>query len=372
MNKIYLCCSINNQLNQNKMSTETKLPHHLSKLYKQMANEGLINDQKEYVGEIPLDEYLKSFETAPDAIEEKAPIVAEEKEPTIPLSQVSEMLDKMVAEKLKGISFAQPQQPQYQPPLVKEEYDIEDLPEFKNWEVRDREYEYLDGKPVSASIPSKHTDLVPLQYFNKVKNKVHILRYASNQPSFFQENQSKEPGSVVLAEILFKFGRLKVPANEINLQKFLHIHPYKDKIFTEYDPKAKSREIVAKEKLNLKALGLVFGVGEITNRAIASVECPNYVDSWSTELLEEEVLAIAKKDPAKYIAYTEDPTIKIKGVVKGAMATGELIYSTYRWMNKNREVILEVAKNHDEIEEIVKYFESGVGRTFYEFLLHSK
>lgn len=349
---------------------EAKLPSHLSNLYKKMVLEGLIVDKK-YVGEIPLAEYLKSVENS-DSAEEKAPTETEGQEPSIPLSQVNELLEKKMAEMLKGINFPQPQAPQYQAPLVKEEYDIEDLPEFKNWEVKDREYEYLEGKPVSASIPSKHTDLVPLQYFNKEKNKVHILRYASNQPSFFQENQSKEPGSVILAEILFKFGRLKVPANEINLQKFLHIHPYKDKIFKEYDPKAKSREIVAKEKLNHKALGLVFSVGEITNRAIASVEYPNYVDSWSEELLEEEVLAIAKKDPAKYIAYTEDPTIKMKGVVKGALATGDLIYSTYRWMNKNREVILEVAKNQNELDEIVKYFESGVGRTFYEFLLHSK
>lgn len=346
---------------------EAKLPSHLSNLYKKMVSEGLIVDKK-YVGDIPLSEYLKSVESS-DSSEEKAPTATEVQEPVIPLSAVKAMVAEMLAESQKNTIQVQPQ---YQAPLVKEEYDIEDLPEFKNWEVKDREYEYLDGKPVSASIPSKHTDLVPLQYFNKEKNKVHILRYASNQPSFFQENQSKEPGSVILAEILFKFGRLKVPANEINLQKFLHIHPYKDKIFKEYDPKAKSREIVAKEKLNHKALGLVFSVGEITNRAIASVECPNYVDSWSEELLEEEVLAIAKKDPAKYIAYTEDPTIKMKGVVKGALASGDLIYSNYRWMNKNREVILEVAKNQNELDEIVKYFESGVGRTFYEFLLHSK
>jgi len=45
---------------------KVKLPSHLSNVYKKMVAEGLINDQKEYVGEIPLDEYLKSFETAPE------------------------------------------------------------------------------------------------------------------------------------------------------------------------------------------------------------------------------------------------------------------------------------------------------------------
>jgi hypothetical protein len=46
---------------------------------------------------------------------------------------------------------------------------------------------------------------------------------------------------------------------------------------------------------------------------------------------------------------------------------GDLIYSNYRFLNKKRETILEVAtKNQDELDEMVKYFESGIGRTTYE------
>lgn len=353
------------------MGTDTKLPFHTSKLYKQMKAEGLINDQKEYIGEIPLDEYLKSLEE--DEASETPPEEVSEKEPSIPLSQVSEMLDKMMEAKLKGMNIApvQQYQPQYQAPQPKEEFNIEELPEFKDWVVKDREYEYLEGKPISASIASKHTELIKLQYFNKVKNTVHILRYSTNQPSFFVENQSKEPGSVILAEIIFSYGRLRVPADQINLQKFLHIHPHKGQTFVEYDPKAKSRDIIAKEKLHIKASALVFSVGEITNRAIASLECPSYVESWDTEILEEEVLAFAKREPQKFIDYTEDPTIKMKGVIKSALATGNLIYSNYRFMNSKREVVLEVAKNQNEMDEMVKYCESGEGRTFYEYLLHS-
>jgi hypothetical protein len=39
---------------------------------------------------------------------------------------------------------------------------------------------------------------------------------------------------------------------------------------------------------------------------------------------------------------------------------GDLIYSNYRFLNKKRETILEVAKNQDELDEMVKYFESGI------------
>jgi hypothetical protein len=49
----------------------------------------------------------------------------------------------------------------------------------------------------------------------------------------------------------------------------------------------------------------------------------------------------------------------MKGVIKSALAMGDLIYSNYRFLNKKRETILEVAKNQDELDEMVKYFESG-------------
>jgi hypothetical protein len=39
---------------------------------------------------------------------------------------------------------------------------------------------------------------------------------------------------------------------------------------------------------------------------------------------------------------------------------GDLIYSNYRFLNKKRND-LEVAKNQDELDEMVKYFESGIG-----------
>jgi hypothetical protein len=345
---------------------EVKLPHHFSPIYKKMVEEGLIVDKK-YVGEIPLGEYLESQKEG--AVE--TPNAATED--SIPVSQVSEMVAKMVAEQMKNFQVSVPQQnsPIQNQPQFKQENNIDDIPELRNWVMKDREYELCDPvKPISCSIAKEHTALMPLQYTNKETQSVHIMRYATNQPSFFVEKQSKEPGSVLVSDVIFDYGRLRVPANNVTLQKFLAIHPHLNIVFREYDPLAKSKAVVADKKLKLKASSLVFTVGEITNRAIASLEFPNYVDSWSTELLEEEVLAFAEKSPEKYITYTEDPTIKMKGVIKASLASGELIYSNYRFLNRKREVILEIAKNQNEMEELVLHFESGVGRTLYEFLLN--
>lgn len=348
---------------------EAKLPQHLTKEYKLMVEKGLINDKKKYVGTVELGEYLQSLK---DGLDIENPIVQVEEEATLTMSQAKKMFAEMLENMPKAPQALQPQyQPQYQAP-ARSEFDINDIPELRNWEMKDRQYELCDGKPISQNIPSNHSKESPLQYTNQENKSVHILRYATNQPSFFVEKQSTEPGSVLLAEIIFTHGKLNVPADNINLQKFLEIHPLKDKIFRHFDPKAKSIKVVNEKKLKFTAGGLVFTVGEMMNRAIASLECPSYVDSWEPELLEEEMLAYADREPEKYIAYTEDPTIKMKGVIKRALANGDLIYSNYRFFNKKREIIIEVAKNQDELDEMVKYFESGVGRTTYDYLVNSQ
>jgi hypothetical protein len=335
---------------------EVKLPHHFTKEYKKMKAEGLIDDKGVYVG--------PPLEDTEEVVQE-----AVEKEDSIPTSQVQAMFEKMFAERMK---IAEAPKPIYQEqPRYRAEDNVDDVPELRNWEMKDRVYEMTDEvKAVTASISSQHTALIPLQYTNKETQSVHIMRYATNQPSFFVEKQSKELGSVLLAEIMFSFGRLSVPANNIVLQKFLAIHPHLNKTFREYDPLAISRKVVSEKKIKLKAGALVFEVGDIINRAIASLEFPNYVDSWASDILEEELSAFAEKQPQKYIDYTQDNTIKMKGVIKASLASGELVYANYRFLNKKRETILEVAKNQNEMDEMVLFFESGLGRTTYEYLLN--
>lgn len=339
-----------------------KLPHHLSHEYKQMKADGLIDDKGVYVG----GQDSESIEE-PNIHPEKP----QQKEESIPVSQMTKMFERMFAERMKSVESPKPQAYQPQETRFREESNIDDIPELRNWVMKDREYELCDTvKPISQSISKEHTDAMQLQYTNKETQTVHIMRYATNQPSFFVEKQSKEPGSVLVSDIIFSFGRLKVAASNITLQKFLAIHPHNGIVFKEYDPLAKSKQIISEKKLKLEAGNLVFSIGEITNRAIASLEFPNYVDSWAPDLLNEEVLAFAEKTPQKYIDYTNDPTIKMKGVIKASLASGDLIYSNYRFLNKKRETILEVAKNQNEMDELVLHFESGVGRTLYEYLLN--
>jgi hypothetical protein len=338
---------------------EFKMPHHASKEFKKLKAEGLIDDNGVYVGDSPKRE-------TPQELKEQT-------EASIPVSQVADMFEKMFAERMKNAQPSQ-QAPIYQTQNQNSSQDksnSDDIPELRNWVMKDRIYDLCDGtKPISQSIAKQHTPVRSLHYTNKETQVQHILRYATNQSSFFVSKQSTEPGSVLVSDIIFNYGRLNVPASNVILQKFLAIHPDLNNVFQEYDPLALSKKVVSEKKIKLKASNLVFEVGEVINRAIASLEFEHYVDSWTLEVLEEEILAFAETKSQKYIDYTEDSTVKMKGVIKASLSTGELIYTNYRFMNKKRETILEVAKNQNEMDEMVLYFESGVGRTLYEFLLN--
>jgi hypothetical protein len=79
------------------------------------------------------------------------------------------------------------------------EFDIDDIPELRVGKWRQRIWALWRTKPISLSKQALKGN--PCSTHNKSKRKVHILRYATNQPSFFIEKQS-EPGSVLISEII--------------------------------------------------------------------------------------------------------------------------------------------------------------------------
>lgn len=251
-------------------------------------------------------------------------------------------------------------------------YDIDDdIDELKDWEVKDREYRLMNGKrPISHSIQRAHSATSAMQYFNKRTGKTHTMRWSTNQPSFFVENQSKNATDILDAEIVFEFGTLRVYQNNPNLQKFLHIHPLKGILFQEYSAVEESRKNVVDKKTKAKAYGLVETIGSATNRAICSLINPAYIDAWDYGQVEEAIYNYVESNPKEYIAYCEDPTVKIKGVAKTALAKGEIVYKNYKFYDKDGAVILETDRNKNEMDEIASYFQSGAGRQLYEYLMN--
>ena len=347
---------------------EVKLPSHLSNVYKKMVVDGLIVDKK-YVGEIPLAEYLKSVESSDSTEEIPTPTKVEN-----PALDVEKLIADAVAKALANLPQTNAQQNSPTPQMFMQPtaYDIDDdIEELKDWVIKDREYRLMDGKrPITHSIQRAHSATSAMQYFNKRTGKTHTMRWSTNQPSFFVENQSKNAADILDAEIVFEFGTLRVYQNNPNLQKFLHIHPLNGILFKEYSAEEESRKNVVDKKTKAKAYGLVETTGKATNRAICSLINPSYIEDWKYDQVEEAIYNYAESNPKEYIAYCDDPTVKIKGVAKTALAKGELVYKNYKFFDRDMNLVLEVDRNKNEMDEIASYFQSGAGRQLYEYLMN--
>jgi hypothetical protein len=360
------------------MAHEEKKEHHMAKAARE-KREAEAAGNSDLITKL---DAVKALGPQEPIIDQKPAITDEQKEPSIPISEVSKMVAEQVAKAMEGfasnqnIGQAPPQiiyqaAPEPQNQVFKIDYDINDIPELEGWTMKDRMYVFTDGRrPKSETICKQHTAHRSLQYTNKVTQTVLPLRYASNQTSFFMEKQSKEPGSVLSTDIMFVDGMLKVPANNVLLQKFLHIHPDMNIEFKEFDPTEQSRKYVSEKKISIEANNLATTIGLVANRAIASLINPSYTPSWIPSDVDAEVLRFIEKTPKRYLELAKDPSLKMKGIVKTALAKGDLVYENYRFMNRNREILCEVGRNQDELEEMVRYFETGTGRTLYEFLLN--
>ena len=77
------------------------------------------------------------------------------------------------------------------------------------FEFKDRTYVLKTGKsPLVYSMPSKHSQRKPLLYFDKELGYNRELRYATNQPSVFADEQK---GTSTLGRIILRNGQLVVP-----------------------------------------------------------------------------------------------------------------------------------------------------------------
>lgn len=311
-----------------------------------------------------------------DEVLEKPLEIVEEKEPSIPLSQVSDLVAKEVAKAMANLPIQQPieqkevQKETYRPLSTKEE-NFDDIPGLEDFEVKDRMYVLCDNqKPPSRGIRNRSkAPISPLTYLNPKSKQTFALRYSVNQVSFFME---KQKGDVIVTPIEFKNGMLKTNKNEIPLQKFLAIHPDNrangGSVFEEYDPAKEASAEIDKEDKLFEAQSLVRSISPIKQDAVARLMCSDYKEEWVPAELKRSLYSAVAKSPTEFLKLANQPTLEVKGVAKTALYRGVISYSNYKWLNENKEVLVEVSRNQNEYDAIAEYLLSGKGMAFYEYL----
>jgi len=302
-------------------------------------------------------------------------IVTQEKEPSIPLSQVGDLVAQEVA---KALANLQPQQPDKVKEVVKEVYtplvakdeNFDEIPGLEDFEVKDRTYVLCNNyKPASRGIRNRSKPNSELTYLNPKTRQTHSLRYSVNQTSFFVD---KQKGDVRVSPILVKDGMLRTTKNDIPLQKFLAIHPDNKanggSIFEEYDPAKEATAEIEKEDKLFEAQTLVRSLSFTKQDAIARIMCSDYKEEWVSSELKRSLYSAVAKSPEKFLKYANQPSLEAKGIAKTAQYRGIISYSNYKWYNEQKEVLVEVSRNEDELDAIAGYLLSGKGISFYEFL----
>lgn len=280
--------------------------------------------------------------------------------------ELNEKVKQMVAEQL-GTLQPTPQ-PQVQPKVEYQEFkkieNKDDIPELEGFIPKNRRYEIINGtKTVSHGIRTRSKKASPLLYIHPVTGESHPLRLTENHPSFFEHLQFKEPGSNRLRFVKFIDGVLYVPSTDLQLQKFLHIHPDKGLVFREIDAEQDAKKELDAYELKFKAQELVRGLDFPSQDSLARFICKSYSSSFTPSEIKRLLFVEVDKasDHKHIISLCENKSLLIQGLAKLAVENELIKFEDYRFIDNKGVLILDVGRNRNEWDAIGEYLTSNQG-----------
>lgn len=198
------------------------------------------------------------------------------------------------------------------------------IPSLSPWTIKERIYVLNStSTPVSFQLRSRHSRFRSLTWFDEEQQRARPLRYASDQLSFFQDEQF-EP--VMLTAVLFEDGKLIVPKENVLLQQFLAIHPDNAAngggIFKEYDAEANAKKELDSMKVRYDAFQVIYESDPETLESLGRLFFPSKVDKMSLSEIKFDLIREADKDPERMVEASKDPNLKITNLAARALREG--------------------------------------------------
>lgn len=179
------------------------------------------------------------------------------------------------------------------------------------WEIKDRLYTLKNNKrPLVFTVPSRHSAKKPLLWFDEEKGYQRELKYATNQPSPFVDEQK---GTATLGRIVFRDGALTVPKQNQVLQKLLSLyHPMKGLVWEEYKPQQQAASQLDWIEAEITALNLAKSLEIEQLEAILRVEFGSKVNDLSSSELKRDGLIFAKRNPILFVELANDDNVQLR------------------------------------------------------------
>jgi len=238
-------------------------------------------------------------------------------------------------------------------------------PPQDTWEYKDRLYEITSGrKPLVFTLPTVHSSRTPLLFFDKEKGYQRELRYATNQSSPFVDEQE---GTATLGRIVFRDGILRVPKENIALQKMLSLyHPYMlDGRIMEYKPEQIAENETDWIELELEAMTVAKSMDVDEAEAILRAQYGSKsVSEASSKELKRDLLIFARRQPNLFLDLANDDNVMLRNIGIRATEMGIVVLSqdqrTFTFGSNGRK-LLTVPFNEHPYSALAAYFKTDEG-----------
>lgn len=233
------------------------------------------------------------------------------------------------------------------------------------WVFKDRLYELTSGrKPLAFTLPTVHSARTPLLYFDETLGYNRELRYATNQRTPFVDEQQ---GTATLGRIVFRDGILRVPKENIVLQKLLSLyHPYtlQGRIM-EYKPEQIAEDETGWIELELEAMTVAKAMDIDEAEAILRAQYGSQqVSNASSKELKRDLLILARNQPSLFLDLANDDNVMLRNIGIKATETGILALSqdqrTFTYASNGRK-LLTVPFNEHPYSALAAYFKTDEG-----------
>ena len=224
-----------------------------------------------------------------------------------------------------------------------------------------RVYEIPRGGGVAVMIPQSGGTVS-----DKDRDVVREIRYCPYEPSIWVDEQSP---NAKRESIVFTEGKLIVPREKPNLRMFLEAHPDNIKnggaVFKALDEAATAESKLNEEMNQFEAISMIKN-SEVEDLLAVAIFFKVDINRKMSEV-KYDLLQIAKKSPSKFVKSFDDPSVKMKVLLRQAKDYQIISIKpdSVRWFDSNT-IIVSVPHGQDAEDIAVRFLLTEKGASVVE------
>jgi hypothetical protein len=232
---------------------------------------------------------------------------------------------------------------------------------------KDRTYVLLKkNPPVQFFLRNRHKKQSPLQYYDEEKKLLRALRYASNQVSIFEDEQS---GDIMLATVVFINGSITVPKTNPQLQTFLEVTPDNGTVFEEFKPDEIAERQITQLEFEMQALQVAMELKPSEMESIALAVFGSSSLKKKTNEIKRDLFVYAKDNPEHFLSLANDDMTKLKGIAVRAESLGLCQYKSNSFYSNDTLLCKVPFDESDRYNTIASWMNTTEeGRAFLKFV----